>query len=396
VRGAAIRRAGLLTALLLGVDFLDELSSGIPFVGSPDVQRSFGLSYGMAAGWTLATLQLVSLVVEPPLFILADRYPKKRFVCGGLVVLGASCVLAGLAPSYWVLLVALGIFGPASGCGVQLSQATLMDANPHRRERLMTRWTFMGASGDLAVPALLSLLGLFALGWRHGMVGVGLLVMGYAAWLWRVRFPEASIPEPSARHVPWRAAVTAALQNRRLLLWLFAVWLCSLLDEILVAFGALHLRDNLGAGLHERDAILMLWMGGGLVGLVVVDRLLVVADPLKLLILSSACGAGAYLLWVGSPGLWLSGFFMALTGFLCAALYPIAQAQAYRALPGQSGMVNAVGQLFTPLNVVTPFLLGMAADRWGLTVTLVLLVAQPIGLLVIGAVELASSSRNRP
>ena len=51
-------------------------------------------------------------------------------------------------------------------------------------------------------------------------------------------------------------AIRAALRNRRLLLWLTACWLCSLLDEILVAFGALYLKDRFAADGGERSAVL--------------------------------------------------------------------------------------------------------------------------------------------
>jgi FSR family fosmidomycin resistance protein-like MFS transporter len=384
-----IRRAGLLTVLLLGVDFLDELTSGIPFVGSPDVQRSFGLTYGMAAGWTLAVLQLLSLLLEPPLFVLADRYPKKRFVCGGLLVLGLTCVVAGLAPSYWVFLLALGILGPASGCGVSLSQAVLMDANPDTRERMMARWTFMGCAGDLATPALLSALGLFALGWRHGFVLMGFVVVLYAGLLSRQRFPESRPEGRGVASVPLRTAVASAIRNRRLLLWSAGVWLCCMLDEIVVAFGALYLRDHVGAGLHERSLILMLWMGGQLVGLVAVDRLLARVEPLRLLMTFAACGAVAYLGWVLAPSIWLSGVSMAIAGFFCSAFYPIAMAQAYRALPGYSGTVNAVAHLFLPLTVALPVLLGLVADTLGLTTVLLILACEPVGLFWIATRERA-------
>jgi FSR family fosmidomycin resistance protein-like MFS transporter len=375
------------------VDFLDELTSGIPFVGSPDVQRSFGLTYAMAAGWTLAAIQFLSLLLEPPLFVLADRYPKKRFVCGGLLVLGLTCILAGLAPSYWVFLLALVLFGPASGCGVTLSQAVLMDANPETRERMMTRWTFMGCAGDLATPALLSLLGLFAWGWRHGFVLCGFTVVLYAGLLWRQRFPESESERRGVRSVPLRSAVASAIRNRRLLLWSAGVWLCCLLDEIVIAFGALYLRDHLGAGLHERGAILMLWMAGHMVGLLIVDRLLARVQPLRLLRMFAVCGAVAYLGWVFAPSIWLSGVSMAVAGFFCSAFYPIAQAQAYRVLPDYSGTVNAVVHLFLPLTVALPVVLGFVADAFGLTAVLLLLAAEPIGLLLIATREQGRAAR---
>ena len=53
-----------------------------------------------------------------------------------------------------------------------------------------------------------------------------------------------------------------------------------------------------------------------------------------------------------------------------APLYPLAKAQAYRALPDQSDMVNAVGSAFIPLDLLTPLFLGFVADQFGLVITL--------------------------
>ena len=78
---------------------------------------------------------------------------------------------------------------------------------------------------------------------------------------------------------------------------------------------------------------------------------------------------------------------MAIAGFFCSAFYPIAMAQAYRALPGYSGTVNAVGHLFLPLTVALPVLLGLVADVFGLTVVLLILAAEPLGLLWIATRE---------
>jgi len=65
-------------------------------------------------------------------------------------------------------------------------------------------------------------------------------------------------------------------------------------------------------------------------------------------------------------------------------------AQCYAAMPGRSGAVNAAGHLFTPLSMATPWLLGLLADEAGARAALVLLLAQPVGILA-----LTTSSRRR-
>ena len=78
---------------------------------------------------------------------------------------------------------------------------------------------------------------------------------------------------------------------------------------------------------------------------------------------------------------------MACVGASSAPLYPIAQAQAYRALPGRSGAVNAAASLFAPMSIALPYALGVLADEVALIAALAVLTAQPIGLFIIALVS---------
>jgi fucose permease len=158
-----------------------------------------------------------------------------------------------------------------------------------------------------------------------------------------------------------------------------------MLDEILVAFASLHLRERLGAGVSERSVVLMAFMGGMLVGLVITERLLARFEPLRLLRVAGGAGAVAYVAWIFAPSLAWSATLLGIVGLVAAPLYPIAQARAYRALPGRSGMVNAAAALFVPLDLTLPFILGLIADHIGLPVALAMLGLQPLGLAVIAA-----------
>lgn len=377
------RRAFLLPALLIGVDFVDELWSGVPSVGSPGIQAFFGLTYTQLSLVLFVLPELVSVLLEPPLFILSDRLGRKRFVCTGLLLLALCNFVAGWTASLWLFVLAMTLSFPASGCGVHLAQVSLMDTDPGRREQLMTRWTFAGTLGDLAAPALFALLALFAWGWREAFMLMGVVLFVYTLLLLPQRFPAPvkgkGDDEPSPSLVD---AVREAVRNRRLLAWLGGVWLCSLLDEILVVFGSLHMRD-LGLDLAFRSVALMAFSLGALVGLAASDRLLRRVDPLHLLAIAGVSCTGFYLAWILHPTGLLGPSLLFCVGLAGAPLYPIAMAQAYRTLPDQAGMVSALGHLFFPLTLALPFVLGTIADHVGLVATLLVLTAQPVGLFVL-------------
>jgi MFS family permease len=195
------------------------------------------------------------------LFLLADRYPRAWFVRAGLTVMALAAVGAALAPGPIGLAIALSVSWVATGAGVALAQATLLDAQPTQRARTMARWTLASLAGDLAAPAVL-------IGCTHADVAIrgdawrgtyavvaGALVLGAIATM-LVRFPRATgsgddddAPTPGL----W-ATLRGALGDRHLMAWLLGVALCDLLDELLVVLATLHVRDNLGGGAAAQSA----------------------------------------------------------------------------------------------------------------------------------------------
>jgi MFS family permease len=387
----AFRRLPTLMLALLFVDFIDEFSSGVGPIGTPGLRAEFALRYSVAAFVIFTGPRLAGLILEPPLFLLADRHPKKWFICGGFVAMGLIDLTIGFSTTFVVVAAALMLSGVASGAGVSLSQAALMDTYPADRERLMTRWVFMGAAGDLATPALFWLLALFALGWRSAFMITGAMVLVYSVVLLRQRFPPQAPQAEDDDEIPILEALRLAFRDRKLLMWLFASWTCGLMDELLVAFGALHLRDGLGADSETRSLILMAMMAGALLGLALLDRLLARFDPLKLLTTSCVGTTVSYLAWLSATDPVSSGFWIFSSGLFIGTLYPLAKAQAYRALPGRSGMLNAIAHVFTPLDLLMPIAMGLIADRFGLLPALALLLLQPLSLFAIALTQLRTA-----
>ncbi len=156
---------------------------------------------------------------------------------------------------------------------------------------------------------------------------------------------------------------------------------------------ALFLADHLDLAEGARSAVLFCLMLGGVLGLLTTDRLLRSHEPLKVLRWACVACAISYACWLFAPGLVASALLLGATGFFGAALYPIVKARAYRALPRQSGMVNAVSHIFTPLEIALPLGLGLVADVFGLTAALVVLIAQPVGILVLASLPLAKEAQ---
>lgn len=380
--------------MLLAVPFLDELGSGLPMVGAPALQHEFFGSVA-ALGFVVFTLpQLASFVIEPPLLVFVSRFPGGTALRLGLVGYGLALLLASLANTAWLFALAWTLAFAFSGISCANAQAELVDRHPEQGERTLAEWTLAGALGDLATPLLVAAVAAvgceFRVAW--GIAGLAFILWGLIAGResQRRRSTEASSSaslgqaeddaEGGERALSFRLLWRQARENPELVAWLCGATLCSLMDETLVAFCALWMRERFGSDSALSLGVFSLMLGG-IVGLVILHRLLERLSP-GWLLLGSCVGAGlALVAWLlaGSPI--LAALALGVLGACAATHYPLAQAAAYRALPGASRSVAALGQLFGPLDLAIPVVLGLLADRYGLALALLGLLAQPLGLI---------------
>ena len=369
----------------------------MPVVGAPDIEATLGAAHAVLALVLFVAPGAIALVVEPFLFVLADRYPRRWFVRGGLAVMAVASLAAALSTGPVTLALALGVSYVASGTSISLGQATLVDRDPDQRARTLARWSLWSIAGDLAAPALLAALALAGTSWRTGFAVVGALLAVWAVLVAATPFADA--PTTTADTDEPRAGLLAtlrdALTDRVLVAWLFGTALCDLLDEILIVFASLHVRVDLHAGPFWQSAVIGAVVGGGIIGLLLLDRLLQRLSERTLLVAASVGCIVTYVPWlaVSSP---LATTLLAIPVGICAApLYPLAAAQAYARRPNQSGSVLAASHLFTPLGLALPFLVGALADAAGTTVALAVLALQPLGLVILVGVAPGASVGKR-
>ena len=83
-----------------------------------------------------------------------------------------------------------------------------------------------------------------------------------------------------------------------------------------------------------------------------------------------------------------------LLGFANAGWYSILQGQAYSSMPGRSGTIIALGNVFGLAVALIPLGLGVVSTAWGLDKAMWLLLAGPV-LLLIGIARTAPNSTAR-
>jgi len=366
---------------LLIIEFLDEFIFGAREAAWPWIRAELGLSYTQV-GMLLSLPNISSSVIEPFLGILGDTGRRRTLVLGGGLVFALSLCLTAASQGFALLLLSFVLFYPASGAFVSLSQATLMDTDPARHEGNMARWALAGSLGVVTGPLALSAGATLGIGWR----GMYLLSAGLALALLAVawRLPYARHQE-AAGSTSFRAGITQALyalRQRPVLRWLTLLQCSDLMLDVLLGFLALYFVDVVGVTPTQAGAAVAIWTGVGLVGDLLLIPLLKRVPGLRYLRWSAACELVLLPAFLLAPPVCAKFVLLGMLGLFNAGWYSILKAQLYSAMPGQSGTVMTVSNLFGLVGYLIPLGLGLVAEQFDLRVTMWLLLIGPVALLL--------------
>ena len=370
------RRIGIVTALL-SVELLDELVFGAREAAWPAIREELDLSYAQI-GVLLSVPFYSSAVLEPVFGVLGDsRWRRTVVVGGGVAFAGALALVAG-APGFVVLLVAFAVLSPAAGAFVSLSQATLMDVEPARREHNMTRWSIAGGIGAVSGPLALAAFVATDVGWRplFAVFAVLAVLLAIASAHAHVRPATGEDARPSLR------ATLQALRRPRVVRWLVLLELADLMLDVLLGFVALYLVDEVAASATTGGLGVATWTGAGLVGGFGIIVLLRRVDGLRYLRASAAVALLLYPAFLLVPGVPAKLALLAGLGLVTAGWYSIPKAHLYESLSGRSGAATAFGSVAGAVGGTFPLAIGLVAEAYGLGTALWLLLAAPVALLV--------------
>lgn len=383
VRARAVRNLLPFAACLLLIEFVDELLFGVREAAWPLMRDDLRLSY-LQVGLILSVPAVVGNLIEPALGILADLRDRRTLILAGGVAFAAATLLTGLSYNFATLLAATVLLNPASGAFVSISQAELMDAEPARREKNMARWTFFGSLGNAIGPLAVGAVAAFGLSWRWLFAGLAALALVALAAAWRAPF---SVPASvrSREGARFSATLRGALREMRrveVLRWLMLLQFGDFTWDVLRGFLALYFVDVVGVSEAWAAVAVVAWTWAGLPGDLLLIPLLERVRGTRYLTWSTSCVLVLLPAFLLAEGLTTKLVLLALLGLVNAGWYSILQAQLYAAMPGRSGTVLAVSNVFGLAGSLTPLLLGAFAQRYGLEAMMWLLLAGPAVMLL--------------
>ena len=175
--------------------------------------------------------------------------------------------------------------------------------------------------------------------------------------------------------------VGRALRQPGVARWLVLLQVSDLLLDILTGFLALYLVDVVRTTPEQAALAVAVRLGAGLAGDVVLIRALERVSGLRLLRASAAAAALLYPGFLLLPGFGPKLAVLALLTVVTAPWYPVLQAQLYRSLPGESGVVVSLSSASTLLAGAVPLAVGYLAQQFGLAWAITGLAVAPLGIL---------------
>ena len=389
-----IRLPATTVLIFLAIVFLDELVGGVASAAWPLVRDDLDLTY-VQIGLLLSVPGIVSSFVEPVIGILGDVGYRRLLVLGGGVAFAAALGLMSVSQGFVVLLIAWTVYFPASGAFVSLSQASLMDYDTTRREQNMVRWEFAGwvafALGPLALTAAIAV----GMGWRMAFLTMAVITIPAIVAVSRIRLgptrSESGLNAPS--FVDGLRTALRALKRFRVVKWLALLQASDLMLDIFLGFLALYMVDVAGVSESRAAMTLSVWVGAGILGNLVLIPLLERVRGLTYLRFSVIAVLAMYPAFLLAPSFELKLVVAGLLGFASAGWYSVLQGRAYSSMPGRSGTIVALGNVFGIAASVIPLGLGVVSANWGLDTAMWLLLAGPVALLfgLVGGAGLEKS-----
>jgi FSR family fosmidomycin resistance protein-like MFS transporter len=378
-------------ALLAAAHLFDDINQGVIPALIPFFVTERGLTIAAAAGLVFSS-NISSSLLQPLFGVLADRTSVPWLIPGGLLLAGVGVALAGLAPSYALVLAAVA----ATGVGVAaFHPEAARQVHAHSGNRRATAMSFFATGGNLGFavgPVLATPLQI-----AFGLRGTILLVLPALAMA--LILVRAGAQDPDLAASPRRSRLDAGPDRWPAFLILSGPIICrAIIFYGLNTFIPLYWIREFGASKAAGGAALSLMLSSGVAGTltggwladrfgrrIVVFVSMLASVPLLAAFAATASKAAAFGLLV-PMGLVLYVPFSVMT----------VMGQEY--LPGRVGTASGltIGMAVTLGGLAAP-VLGRIADLYGVrTPVSVLVLVALAGALATLALPRETLGRRRP
>ena len=368
----------ILILLSLG-HLVTDISQGALPALLPFLKEALGLSY-TAAGLVLLVSNLTSSIIQPLFGLISDRQPKPFLIPLGILMAALGISLAGLAPSYPVLLLLVVFCGLGVAAFHPEGFKTAHFFIGRRKASGMSLFAVGGNLGFALGPfTLVFLVTHFNLQGTLFYLIPGLLMVATVVWFLSTFRYDHSNAEKKATPQDRKGRSSYSLLTLLILIVTMRSWIQMGLVSFIPFYYINYLKgDPLLAG-KMVTTFLVSGTIGTLIGAPLADRW----GHKRFLTLTMAAVTPLLFMFMNIEG-WGVFPVLALTGFVLIATFSVTVVMAQDLLPGRLGMASGLMVGFAigtgGLGVT---LLGTVADTWGVPAALHLLVYMPIVGLIL-------------
>jgi FSR family fosmidomycin resistance protein-like MFS transporter len=350
----------------------------------PVLRSEFGVSYA-ALGAVITAFAGASATSQLLSGFLVDRFGARRVLAGGLGLLASSIALAGMAPSYAVLIAIVAGAGLGNGVFHPADYSIFNTrVDPRRLGRAYSAHSSSGSLGWMLAPVVVGAL-TTAFGWRMAVMSVGTVGALAAVALSRQRVlgdvPHLTTPRSPRQERPFLVEIRLLLTPPILMAFAYFVLIAASMSAV-QAFGVAAMVAVYEAPLALAAGALTAYMLGSAAGIVgggfVADRMWrhdLFASA------GMAVAAGLTLLFAsGVPPTAALAILLALIGFAVGATNPSRDLLVRGATPS-GGSGKTFGFVYSGLDLGTlmmPPIYGWLIDR-----------GQPRAVFVVAALLMA-------
>ena len=361
---------------------LNDTMQSVIAASYPILKDAFALDYGQIGLVTLC-FQVTASVLQPLVGIFTDRHPMPFSLAFGMGSTLIGLLLLSVAPSFAVLLVAVGLIGTGSAVFHPESSRMARLASGGRHGLAQSLFQVGGNSGSAMGPLLATFVvlpfGRSSVAWFAGLALIGITLLTRVG-VWG-REKRKARPVGTARPTSGlpRAVVVRSIMVLMALVFSKNVYLASI-----SSFYTFYLIDTFHVSVREAQLYLFLFLFaaalGTLVGGPVGDRI-----GRKAVIWVSILGVLPFSLMLPHVGLFMTAVLSVAIGLIMSSAFSAILVFAQELVPGRVGMIAGLffGMAFG-FGGLGAAVLGEIGDRTSITTVYQIAAWLPaIGILTV-------------
>lgn len=252
---------GMVPLLVLG-HFGHHLLTALPVPLLPMIRSDFALDY-TGAGLVISAFNLSYGIGQVPAGWLADRVGSRIMIAIGICGVALAGFLVGLAPTYWMLIVFMGLMGLMGGGYHPAAPPVIAAAvEPAKRGQALGLHIIGGSASYFLAPIMAAGIAAFW-GWRGAFMGLAApaIVFGIFFYIALGRITaKRSAANAAAVHAK---APTEPGRLRRLIVFISLSTLTQAVMNSVVSFIPLYVVDRFGVSKEAAAAFIsILYMAG--------------------------------------------------------------------------------------------------------------------------------------